>query len=92
MIGKHRTDGVLLIPYAGMVAAGITCQCDDGKPRFKWCDLKTELTGDAFFDAGGLDVAEDVGDDTEGKYFCQYPGWRVCVGIGLLEVNDEIFT
>ena len=65
-VGKHRTYGVLLVPYTGMVAAGVARQGDDGEPRFEGGYLQAELAGDALLDARGLDVAEDVGNDTEG--------------------------
>ena len=56
------------------------------------CHLQAEPPRNAFLDSGYLDVAKDIGDDSEGEHFCQYPGWRVCTRIGLLEVDDEIFT
>ena len=67
-VGKHRTDGVLLIPYTGMVATGVARQSDDGEPRLKGSYLQAELAGNALLDARGLDVAEDIGNDTEGKH------------------------
>ena len=76
MVGKHRTNGVLFVPYAGMVATGVARQGNDGEPRLKRGYLQSESTRDALLDAGGLDVAEDVGDNTERKHFSQNPsGW-----------------
>ena len=65
-VGNHWSDGVLLVPYTGMVAAGVARQGDDGEPRLEGGYLQAELAGDALLDARGLDVAEDVGNDTEG--------------------------
>ena len=36
-IRNHGTDGVLLVPDTGMVAAGIAGQGNDGKPRLECC-------------------------------------------------------
>ena len=91
-VGNHWSNGVLLVPYTGMVAAGIARQGDDGEPRLEGGYLQAELAGDALLDARGLDVAEDVGDNTEGKHFCQNPCRRIGVGIGLLEVDDKVFA
>ena len=91
-VGKHRTYSVLFVPYTGMMAAGIACQRNNSEPRLKRCHLQTEPPRYAFLDSCNLDVAKDIGNDSEGEHFCQYPGWRVCIRIGLLEVDNEIFT
>ena len=91
-VGKHRTYGILLVPNTSMVATGIAGQGDNGKPRFEWCHLQAKSPCNAFLDSGDLDVAEDVSNDSEGEHFGQYPGWRVSIGIGLLEVDNEIFA
>ena len=91
-IGNHWSDSVLLVPYASMVTARVACEGDDGKPRLEGGYLKAELAGNALLDTRGLDVAEDLGDNTEGKYFGQYPSGRIGIGIGLLEVDDEVFA
>jgi hypothetical protein len=75
-----------------MMAAGIARQSDDGKPRLERGYLQTEVPGYALFDTWGLDVTENVGYDTEGKYFCQNPCRWIDVGICLSEVDDEVFA
>ena len=74
-VGKHRTYGVLLVPHTSMVATGIAGQGYNGKPRLKRCHLQAKSPSNAFLDSGDLDIAEDIGDDSEGEHFSQYPCW-----------------
>ena len=91
-IRKHGTNSVLLVPYTSMMATGIAGQGYNGKPRLKRCHLQAKSPSNAFLDSGDLDIAEDIGDDSEGEHFSQYPCWGVSIGIGLLEMDDEIFA
>ena len=91
-VGKHRTYCVLLVPNTGMVTTGIAGQSYNGKPRLERCYLQAKSPCNTFLDSCDLNIAEDIGDDSEGQNFSQYPGWRVCIRIGLLEVNDKIFA
>jgi len=47
------------------VPATTSRQGDDGEPRLEGGYLQAELAGNALLDTWGLDVAEDVGDNTE---------------------------
>ena len=74
-VGQHRADGVLLVPYASMMAAGVARQCNDGEPRLEGSHLQTKLLSDALLNAWHFDVAKDVGHHAERQYLCQNPCW-----------------
>ena len=68
----------------------VSCYSDNGKPRFKRCNLQAKWLCDTLLYLLILDVRINIGDYTKWQYLGQHP-WRwVLIGTCLFEMVDEI--
>ena len=78
------------IPYTCMMTTWVSCYSDNGKPRFKRCNLQAKRLCNTLLYLLILDVRINIGDYTKWQYLGQHP-WRwVLIGICLFEMVDEI--
>ena len=78
------------IPYTCMMTTWVSCYSDNGKPRFKRCNLQAKRLCNTLLYLLILDVGINIGDYTKWQYLGQHP-WRwVLIGICLFEMVDEI--
>ena len=69
------------IPYACMMTTWVSCYSDNGKPRFKRCNLQAKWLCDTLLYILVLDVRINISDYTKRQYLGQHP-WRwVLIGI-----------
>lgn len=68
----------------------VSCYSDNGKPRFKRCNLQAKWLCNTLLYLLILDVRINIGDYPKWQYLGQHP-WRwVLIGICLFEMVDEI--
>ena len=89
--GLCRTDGQEFVPDAAVVAAEVPKAAEDQEPGGEYRGLEAEVLGDFLLQGCIGQVHVDMGHVAEGQYFQQHPCRRERVGVGGLEMFDEIF-